>query len=54
MSKWKEIPDVNVELSDDVKTVEILYETDDFGNNYIEISTEHVIKILKKQIDNEL
>ena len=46
MSTWKEIPDEDVTLSDDGKTIEILYETDNSGNNYIEISVEHVREIL--------
>lgn len=41
MSTWIEIKNKeDVELSDDGKHIEVLYSSDKFGNNYIEIPVE--------------
>ena len=40
MSTWIEVKEEDVELSDDGKTIEVLYSSDKFGNNYIEIPVE--------------
>ena len=47
MSLWKKIKDEDdVELSEDGKTLEVLYDTDKQGNYYIEIPIEIVRKAM--------
>ena len=50
MSFWYEIKDNNIELSDDGKTIEVLYKSDDFGNYYLELSVEHIKKLLESKL----
>lgn len=48
MSLWKQIKNQeDVELSEDGKTIEVLYEFDHNGNNYIEIPVEFIKNVLK-------
>ena len=49
MSKWTEIDDsyhVNYDKAD--KTINVLYDYDDFGNNYITIPLAFIIEELEK------
>ena len=48
MSIWIEIKDKDdVELSNDGKSVEVLYQTDDTGNYYIDIPIEFIKSLIK-------
>jgi len=47
MSQWYEVKDADdVELSDDGKTVEILFDTDDNGNRYVTVPVEVLARLL--------
>ena len=49
MSIWYEIKDgSNVELSADGTTVEVLFNTDYNGNNYVDIPIEFIKKALEE------
>ena len=48
MSEWIEINDqYKVELSDDKKTIDVYFESNDSGRRYIEIPIDYVIKCLE-------
>ena len=48
MSIWYEIKNkVDVELSDDKKSIEILYKNDNQGNYYVDVPIEFIKEILK-------
>ena len=48
MSYWRKIYDrEDVELSEDGKFIEVLYDTDKFGNKYIEIPIEFIREVLR-------
>lgn len=50
MSTWIRVENPeDVELSEDGRTVEVLYSSDKFGNNYIEIPVEFVNKVLSEK-----
>ena len=52
MSEWYEIKDQDdVELSEDGKTLDVLFKSDNFGNHYVEIPVEYISKVLPKQPD---
>ena len=54
MSTWREIKkQEDVELSEDGKTLEVLYMSDYNGNNYIDIPIEFVMQALSPQTDDE-
>lgn len=47
MSEWYEIKNQDdIEISADGKTLEILFNTNQFGNQYIEIPIKFITKIL--------
>jgi len=47
MSEWFEVKDKdNVELSDDGKFVDIMFDTNDFGNRYVEVPVGMLVKLL--------
>ena len=49
MSKWITISDSeNVGIATDGETLDICYSRDDFGNNYVEVPIEMIIKKLKE------
>jgi hypothetical protein len=52
MSEWYSVtnPD-DVDLSDDKKFVHILFNTNRFGNRYVEIPVELLIKLLEGEHD---
>lgn len=53
MSLWKKIKcQDDVELSEDGKTLEVLYDSDNQGNYYIEIPIEFVKLAFEKQDQN--
>ena len=48
MSNWIEIKkQEDVELSGDGKTIEVLYSSDEHGNNYIDIPIEFIKSVLQ-------
>lgn len=50
MSEWIDIKDnEDVELSNDGKEIEVLFETNQFGNRYINIPAEFIRKVLPSQ-----
>lgn len=50
MSTWQEIRNKScVEISSDGETIEVLYNHDHNGNNYIEIPIEFVISLVKER-----
>ena len=53
MSEWHEIKDPDsVSLSEDGKTVEILFKTNRNGNVYVEVPVEFLVKLLQKSDDD--
>jgi hypothetical protein len=47
MSEWYEVKDADdMELSDDGKFVFIMFDTNGFGNRYVEVPVEMLIKLL--------
>jgi len=49
MSEWFEVTDPDdVDLSDDKKFVHILFDTDNNGNRYVEVSVEMLVMLLFK------
>ena len=49
MSEWIDLVNAdNIELSDDKKTVLIMFETNEFGNRWIEIPIEFLRDVLQK------
>ena len=54
MSTWVEIKNQeDVELSDDGKTIEVLYSSDQHGNNYIDIPVEFIKSVLTPDSSGE-
>ena len=52
MSEWYEVKDPDdVNLSDDKKFVHILLDTDYFGNRYVEVPVEILVKLLHELIE---
>jgi hypothetical protein len=52
MSYWYEIKkQEDVELSDDKKNIEILFNSDSFGNYYVEVPIEFVLNVIKEHIE---
>lgn len=50
MSEWHEVKDADdIRLSDDKKFVQILFNTNDFGNCYVEVPVEMIVKLLAAQ-----
>ena len=47
MSIWKQVDEEDVELSEDGKTIDICIGADQFGNNYLEVPVELILKLLK-------
>ena len=55
MSEWYEIKDQNdVELSEDGKRIEIMFNTNEFGNQYVEVPIEFITRVLKESHEKEL
>lgn len=51
MSRWKGITDPeDVEYDADDKTINILYETDRFGNNYIQVPISFILDAIKNHL----
>ena len=51
MSEWFEIKSQeDVELSDDRESVEVLFNTDQFGNQYVEIPVEFLAELLRGMV----
>lgn len=52
MSEWYEVKDPDdVELSEDGKIVQILFDTDINGNCYVEIPVKILINLLRERIE---
>ncbi len=52
MSEWFEIKDPeDVELSDDGKAVQVMFDTDNNGNRYVEIPVEMLVKLLADRLE---
>ena len=50
MSEWIEIKDPeDVELSEDGKHIEVLYNYNAFGNQYIEIPVEYIKNVMEEK-----
>ena len=50
MSTWIEITDPDdVELDPETDQINILYSTDNFGNNYVTLSSSMIMELFKKQ-----
>lgn len=47
MSTWRKIDKEDIDISDDGKELEVLVSDDRFGNNYIEISIDDILQLLK-------
>ena len=50
MSEWIEVDPEDVELSDDKKYVHILFETNEWGNRWIEIPVDVLKRILAEEM----
>ena len=50
MSEWIEVGPEGVELSDDKKYVHILFETNEWGNRWIEIPVDVLKRILAEEM----
>lgn len=51
MSVWHTVKDIDdIDISEDGKTLEVLLNSDNFGNNYIEIPIEFVVKKLNEML----
>lgn len=53
MSVWYPVESDDVDLSDDGKTVEVLFKSDHNGNNYVEIPVKVLVKLLATQLKTE-
>ena len=49
MSVWRQINKEYIELSDDKETIEILIDSDSFGNNYVEIKVSDLLEIIPRE-----
>jgi len=53
MSTWIEITDPDdVELDPEAGRINILYSTDEFGNNYVTLPGSMIMDLLKEKTDN--
>ena len=49
MSEWYEIKNQeDIELSEDGESIEVLFNSNKFGNQYVDIPIEFIIKVLPK------
>ena len=48
MSTWYELTEDDIDVSEDGTMLEVLYDTDDWGNNYMEIPIEAIERKLKE------
>ena len=54
MSEWYEIKDQNdVELSEDGKRIEIMFNTNEFGNQYVEVPIEFITRVLEESHEKD-
>jgi len=54
MSEWFEITDPDdVELSKDGKRIEIMFNTNEFGNQYVEVPIEFITRVLKESHEKD-
>ena len=50
MSEWYEVKDADdIEISEDGKFVDILFDTNDFGNCYVIVPVEMIVKLLAEE-----
>ena len=54
MSEWKHINAEDISINDDDETLEVLIDTNNFGNVYVEIDLADIDKLFTKYMAHEI